>query len=574
MIDLKLKTKKTEHQWDIIALLLPLLGIFPLLVLQAANMWEKPHLQFFPVAIGAVGWFAFRQLPKDGKLASGVRLKISIGLGVLSFIVAAAAIWLYSPWVAYLTLITTFLSWSLTRLSETSWTRIVALAAVLVSTIPLPLNQDRKLVSELQSLSSKACGNALDGLGIPNLLQGNILQIEGHSLFVEEACSGVTSLYSLVSLGLLLGLVQNRSFVLGVTTLFLTPFFALMTNLIRLLAIAVGFQWLDIDLSKGFSHTLLGGVVFLLGVIALLSADFFIATLFSTIPKTRAERSIFRRLYNTLVGWPGVRFEEIAATTQDEDGETIEPQPAFSNRISFATYSWIPYVAVAYFVLMVPAAAATLNEYRMNEQMFSNPTVAEDIATKFPGENALPQEIGTGWQKVGYRTETRETHDMNGQYSHIWVFQKGEHSIVLSLDFAFRGWHKLEECYIMTGWQEISREVNGREENNSWPWLECGLVNELGLKGYLCYSFFEEKGTPYLSDMTGLGLQRRMDRNLWKFWNKRGNTIFPITYQYQLFIESGSSLGESELNELRQIFVDTRQIILQKSLPVLETVRR
>ncbi|MEY4566978.1 MAG: hypothetical protein RLY14_1948, partial [Planctomycetota bacterium] len=196
------------HQWDLVALAFPLLGVFPLLILQAAHMWEKPHLQFFPIAIGLIGWLAFRQIPADQELAGGYRLGISIALGLLSFAVAAAAIWLYSPWLAYVTLVTTFLSWSLTRLSRTTWTRIVVMAAVLVSTVPLPFNQDRKLVAELQNLSSKACSNALDGLRIPNLLQGNILQIEGHSLFVEEACSGVTSLYSLLSLGLILTLVN------------------------------------------------------------------------------------------------------------------------------------------------------------------------------------------------------------------------------------------------------------------------------------------------------------------------------------------------------------------------------
>ena len=562
-----------ENQWDVIALVLPLAGVFPLLILQAAHMWEKPHLQFFPIAIGVVAWLAFRQIPSDKKLAVGNRLRVSIVLAGISFGIAVASIWLYSPWLAYITLITTFLSWSLTRLSETSWTRIVAMATVLVSTIPLPLNQDRKLVAELQNLSSKACSNALDGLLIPNLLQGNILQIEGHSLFVEEACSGVTSLYSLISLGLLLALFQSRSFAVGVITLILTPFLALLTNLMRLLAIALGFHWFNIDLSTGFLHTLLGGAVFLLGAIALFSVDIFLSTLFSTIPKVRSERSIFRRIYNTLVGWPGIRFAD-ALPIVGENGEVEVSVHDTPSRLIFSTSSWIPYVAIAYCLLMVPAAVATLNEYQMNEQMFGNPSVSEDVAAKFPGENDLPLEIGAGWQRIGYRIEKRETQNMNGQYSHIWVFRKGEQSIILSLDFAFRGWHSLQTCYTMAGWQQLSSEVGRRNEAEPWPWLECGLVNELGLRGHLWYSLYEEKGTPYLSDMTGPEFQRRMDRNLWKFWSKRANAIFPVTYQYQLFIESGPLLSDSEMQELRQLFLETREIIRQKSLPILETMRK
>lgn len=564
---------KATHQWDLVALVIPVLGVLPLLILQAAHMWEKPHLQFFPIAIGVVGWLAFRQIPADQKLAEGSRLRISIALGLLSYVIAATAIWLYSPWLAYVTLVITFLSWSLTRLSETTWTRIVVMAAVLVSTVPLPLNQDRKLVAELQNLSSKACSNALDGLGIPNLLQGNILQIEGHSLFVEEACSGVTSLYSLVSLGLILALVNFRSFTPGMLTVLLTPFLALMTNLIRLLAIALGFQWWNIDLSKGVLHNLLGLSVFLLGALSLVAADVFISTLLATIPKRKSDRSLFRRFYNTVVGWPGVAFTE--TRSDEEEIDTVKEKKVSPLTLSsFHFSSWIPYVVIAYAILMVPAAVATFNEYRMNEQMFGNPTVAEDVAARFPGENDLPLEIGERWQRVGYRTEKRETHNMNGEYSHVWVFRKGERSIVLSLDFAFRGWHSLQTCYIMAGWQESSNEVGRRHEDELWPWLEVGLVNELGLRGHLWYSLFEEKGNPYLSDMTGPEFQRRMDRNLWKFWSRRANAIFPVTYQYQLFIESGSSLKEDELKELRQLFLETREIIRQKSLPTLETLRR
>jgi hypothetical protein len=126
----------------------------------------------------------------------------------------------------------------------------------------------------------------------------------------------------------------------------------------------------------------------------------------------------------------------------------------------------------------------------------------------------------------------------------------------------------------MAGWQESSNEVGRRHEDEPWPWLEVGLVNELGLRGQLWYSLFEEKGKPYLSDMSGPEFQRRMDRNLWKFWSRRANAIFPVTYQYQLFIESGSSLKEDELKELRQLFLETREIVRQKSLPTLETLRR
>ena len=96
------------------------------------------------------------------------------------------------------------------------------------------------------------------------------------------------------------------------------------------------------------------------------------------------------------------------------------------------------------------------------------------------------------------------------------------------------------------------------------------MTNELGLSGYLWYSFFDEKGQPFGGDITESGLERRMERNIFRFWKNEGSVIFPRTFQSQIFIESGPPLTESELQELRRIHLEIRDVIRKKSLPALE----
>jgi len=99
------------------------------------------------------------------------------------------------------------------------------------------------------------------------------------------------------------------------------------------------------------------------------------------------------------------------------------------------------------------------------------------------------------------------------------------------------------------------------------------MENDLGLSGHLWYALFDEQGNPFISDMRGPDIERRMDRNLWRFWNKRGNVIFPITFQCQIFIESGPPLTSEQIQELRTLFLEVREELRTKSLPAIQKLR-
>ncbi len=65
---------------------------------------------------------------------------------------------------------------------------------------------------------------------VPHMRNANIIEIKGIQLFVEEACSGIGSLYALLAAAALLLLINRRSFFCSVLVLLSVPVWAMMGN--------------------------------------------------------------------------------------------------------------------------------------------------------------------------------------------------------------------------------------------------------------------------------------------------------------------------------------------------------
>src|SRR5436853_413288 len=65
--------------------------------------------------------------------------------------------------------------------------------------IPPPLNLDQRLVTRLQTFTARQSSRLLDQLGVLHVMQGNVVVIPHKHLLVEEACSGINSLFSMLA---------------------------------------------------------------------------------------------------------------------------------------------------------------------------------------------------------------------------------------------------------------------------------------------------------------------------------------------------------------------------------------
>lgn len=123
-----------------------------------------------------------------------------------------------------------------------AWLRALAFPiGYLLFMVPVPDAWLAPLIVRLQLLVSSAGTALLHVLGQPVLRVGNVLQLpSGEELFVAEACSGITSLITLVPLGVFLAYFVERGFWRRSLLVLTVVPVALAGNLVRvLLTVAV-----------------------------------------------------------------------------------------------------------------------------------------------------------------------------------------------------------------------------------------------------------------------------------------------------------------------------------------------
>jgi exosortase len=135
--------------------------------------------------------------------------------------------------------------------------------------IPLPELVIAKLTAPLQLVASKIGASLIAWRNIPVLLNGNVIRIPGHDLFVAEACSGLRSLTALVNLGVLLGAMLLAKPWSRVTLLVLAVPMAILINGFRIFLTAFLVFFISPAAGQGFMHTTEGWLMFVIAFASL-----------------------------------------------------------------------------------------------------------------------------------------------------------------------------------------------------------------------------------------------------------------------------------------------------------------
>ena len=145
------------------------------------------------------------------------------------------------------------------------WTHLRLLAfplALLLLMIPIPAIIFNQVAFPLQLLASRFAAGALSLWGIPVLREGNVIMLAHTTLEVAEACSGIRSLMSLVTLGILLGyFTESRSWVRWTLAVATIPT-AIFANGLRVAGTGVLAHYWGPEAAEGFFHTFSGWLVF------------------------------------------------------------------------------------------------------------------------------------------------------------------------------------------------------------------------------------------------------------------------------------------------------------------------
>lgn len=188
---------------------------------------------------------------------------------VLRYVAGLAVEWFTMRFAMMLALVALVLFWYGYRQVIHWWLPL----ALLLLSIPLPEVVLGSIALPLQFKASQMGAALLEWRHIPVLLSGNVIHLPGRSLFVTEACSGLRSLASLISLGLLVGGLWLRYPISRVLLVLAAIPIAMFLNGIRVFLTGFLVYFVDPRLGEGFMHMTEGWIIFVfaLGILGMLA---------------------------------------------------------------------------------------------------------------------------------------------------------------------------------------------------------------------------------------------------------------------------------------------------------------
>lgn len=142
-------------------------------------------------------------------------------------------------------------------------------ATLLALSVPLPEVVLGSIALPLQLKASSLGAALLSWRGLPVHLDGNVIRLPGHDLFVTEACSGLRSLTALLSIGVLLGGVLLRHPASRVVIVALAIPVAIVVNGVRVFVTGFLVAFVDPSLADGFTHITEGWLLFVVAFVIL-----------------------------------------------------------------------------------------------------------------------------------------------------------------------------------------------------------------------------------------------------------------------------------------------------------------
>ncbi|MBE3112721.1 MAG: VPLPA-CTERM-specific exosortase XrtD [Acidobacteria bacterium] len=192
------------------------------------------------------------------------------------------------------------------------WKRLAVLAfpiAFLLLMIPIPAIIFNQIAFPLQLLASRFGELTLTAAGIPVLREGNVITLATTSLEVAEACSGIRSLISLLTLAIVYGyLIDQRPWARVVLALASVPV-AIVANGVRVAGTGIAAHYYGAQAAMGFFHTFSGWLVFLVAFILL----FVVQRVIVLIAPARAGTSRLRPSGFGAQGGPGSRERAVGS---------------------------------------------------------------------------------------------------------------------------------------------------------------------------------------------------------------------------------------------------------------------
>jgi len=576
----------------------------PLVACHFCNLWQKDHYQFFPLLLAGTGWVLWTRWQSSS--LGGSQRELHLAPLLLGFVVLCAAVLLFSPWLAAVAAILTVGGVLYGLAGGDRWREWLPAWALLWLLVPAPLGRDKDLILRLQSVASRASSATLDILGVRHLVEGHVLELPGQRLFVEEACSGVNSLFVLLAATALFIVATRRPVMWTGLLLASSVFWAGSANVGRVVTVAVAQSWWNIDLTSGFGHEVLGITVVGIALLLLASTDRLLAFLLGQID-LRARYDVdydeeeevavnpLSNAWNRFVGddglvlaavgsdaildnpkpqrgdalLPRLRFGLLDRTDEKQDDDIYPPHAdsgtdaaargpavhARGGRTLHLIVVGFVLLAVLQVVGLVSSGARPFVDHR---DWFLRSGLFDGFG--------LPAALD-GWAQVEVAIRERDSGNSSGVHSTAWYYRSGSCICRIAVDYPFSHWHDLSDCYAAQGWTIDDRTVHRSDLDSGVehdPYVEVQMTGPGDQHGLLLFSMVDQEGRAPPCDQTVYGkCMKRIDENPLRCL--LAGHVVPLvdsTFQVQTLCSSSESLSASQRQAVRRLFFQARRQIV------------
>ena len=352
------------------------------------------------------------------------------------------------------------MAWRLFRLLLPAW-------VLLWLVVPPPFEYDRTVVLALQSLTTQQSSQLLDLFGVYHGVSGNLVEVNGQRLLVEQACGGVNSLLSILACTVFFVFFVHRPLVRGVLLVVSALFWVICANVARVFLVVMLFasRW-HIDLTKGYEHEALGLALFAMALGLIWSTDQLLA----------------------LVAAPVLTKPPGAASSVAEGPKSV--------RSDSGHWTWLAYWPCGAAFALLVAFYVTAHLLTATLTPFGHgPTLATLGSLN---EEFLPKKVGACERKGFAVPPVRELGNEFGENSRAWVYRIGDSDGKVSLDYPFPNWHDLTRCYTSQGWEVVEENVlvpSGPKARDQVGYVQIRLKKPGFRTGYLLLCEFDGNGT-------------------------------------------------------------------------------
>ncbi len=262
---------RTRVIWSAVLLGLVVLLYAGVLKALVGQWWGDPDYgQGFlvPLFSGYVVWRQREQWRKTESKPANFGLLVMVGAVVL-LLAGSLGAELFTSRVSLLAL----LAGMILFLAGWKMLRTVSFPlAFLLLMIPIPVIIYNQITFPLQLLASRFATFWLEVVQVPVLREGNVLILPNYSLEVVEACSGIRSLMTLITLAIAYGyLLEPRRWVRYALVILMIPI-AIVSNAIRIMGTGVLTYRFGPKAAEGFFHEFSGWVIFLAALILMFAS--------------------------------------------------------------------------------------------------------------------------------------------------------------------------------------------------------------------------------------------------------------------------------------------------------------